>query len=224
MTTLFEAFRDFLIVIENQGFPVKTPVLTSNSVGSADRGKLRELARTIDENFDHYYGHDPLNLVVVGDKEMQDAFNSVTTHGATVIGRVEGDHSDTPARELGEIVWPMVKEAISGVLDRAIRDLKHFAAEGRVVYGLESAARFANRGLLATLLVEDDFRLRGRVGGANESPVISADLDVREPIDDVVDAVVEKVLESGGRVVFAPPGSLSDWSRIVLLLHSAEKE
>jgi hypothetical protein len=92
-----------------------------------------------------------------------------------------------------------------------------------LVYGLEPVARFANNGLRATLLVEDDFHLRGRVGGANELPVISTDLDVREPIDDVVDAVVEKVLQCGGKVVFAPEGTLSEWNRIVLLVHGAEE-
>lgn len=220
---LFEAFRDFLITVENQGFPVKMPAPPSKAVNTAMRNRLKELARTVDECFDQYYRLDPLHLVVVGDKEMQSAFRSVTEHGAAVIGCVEGDHSATPARELGEIAWPVVKEAMSGVLDRAMRDLEDCSGRGHMVSGLEPVARVANKGVRATLLVEDDYHVRGRVDEAGETPVISPDVDVREAIDDVVDAVIEKILESGGNVVLMPPKSLSDWNRIVLLNHNAER-
>jgi len=219
---LFEAFRDFLITIENQGFPVKPEVPPSSSVNAVDRKRLRELARTVDQCFDHYYINEPLHLVVVGDKEMQLAFSSVTAHGTSVIGCIDGDHSATPARELGEIVWPVVKEAMSGVLDRAMHDLSDSARGGQMVSGLESVARLANKGEPGTLMVENDYRLRGRVAEANESQVISTEVDVRETMDDAVDAVIERVLHCGGNVVFVPPGSLSDWNCIVLLLHSTE--
>ena len=39
---------------------------------------------------------------------------------------------------------------------------------------------------------------------------------------DVVDAIIEKVLESGGSVVFAPSGSLTDRDKIVLLPRRAD--
>ena len=85
------------------------------------RGVIREEGERPRERGSRDQTQDPLNLVVVDDKEMQTAFNSVAAHGASVIGRIESNHSDTPASELGEIVWPMVKEAISGALDSAIR-------------------------------------------------------------------------------------------------------
>lgn len=216
--TLFEAFRDSLITVENQGFPVVAPPWTSDS---RDGDQLRDLARTVDERFAHYYTLDPLGLVVVGEEEMQSAFSSVTAHGTAVIGRVDGDHTTTSARALGQMVWPVVKEAMSGVLDMAMRGLEASSGRGWMTSGLEAVARAVSRGARATLLVEDDYRIRGSLGGVNESPVISPDVDVREAIDDAVDAVIERVLQSGGNVVFAPSGSLSDRNRIVLLMHGA---
>ena len=52
--------------------------------------------------------------------------------------------------------------------------------------------------------------------------MMTTNVDVRDAIDDVVDAVIEKVLESAGSVVFTPPGALRDQERIVLLLRGAE--
>lgn len=217
--TLFEAFRDSLITIENQGFPV---VASSLESGLAGDDRIRALARAVDTCFAQYFAVDPLGLMLVGDEEMQSAFLSVTVHGAAVIGRVEGDHTATLVRDLGRIVWPVVKEAMSGALDRAMRDLEELSGRGRIASGLEAVARVVHRSSRATLLVEDDYHRRGSVGGSRELPVISSNVDVRESIDDAVDTVVEMVLQSDGNVLFAPANSLRDHNRIVLLMHGTE--
>lgn len=218
--TLFEAFRDCLIKIKNQGFPVVAPPPV---LDAAVDSQLRDLARAVDECFDHYAAVEPLGLVVVGDERMQSAFMSVTKHKDAVIGRIDGNHTGTPARNLGQIVWPIVKEAISGVLDQAMRDLKALEGRGGITSGLEAVARVARRGVGATLLVEDDYHVRGSVDESSKSSIVSSDVDVRESIDDAVDAVIEVVLQSGGNVVFTPSGSLSDRNRIVLFRRGADR-
>jgi len=47
---------------------------------------------------------------------------------------------------------------------------------------------------------------------------ISADVEGREAMDNVVDAVIEEVLEAGGNVFFLRPGSLEKCQRIALIL------
>jgi hypothetical protein len=216
---LFEAFRDSLIDVENQGFPVVAPAGTSDPPG---HDQLQELARSVDECFGHYYTAEPLKLIVVGEKELQSAFSSVSAYKSAVIGRIEGDHTATPARDLGQIVWSLVKEAMSGFQDKTMRDLEASTLRGRTTSGLEAVARLVIKGVQATLLVEDGYHVKGSIVEADQLPVLSPDIDVREVIDDAVDAVIEKVLESGGDVVFTPTGSLSDRNRIVLLLRGEE--
>jgi hypothetical protein len=69
-------------------------------------------------------------------------------------------------------------------------------------------------------LVEDDYHLRGSICDANRPPLVSPEVDIRDAIDDVVDAVIEKVLECGGNVVFMPTGTLGDRERIALLIRN----
>ena len=59
--------------------------------------------------------------------------------------------------------------------------------------------------------------LRGSIRDTTGPLVVVPDVDVRESIDDAVDAVIEKVLGSAGNVVFMPSGTLRDRARIVLL-------
>lgn len=91
----------------------------------------RALMRTVDACFGYYDSRERLGLVLVGDEELQSAFDSVTTHG---------------------------------------------------------------------------------------SPIISEDVDIRDVNDDAVDAVIERVLGSGGNAVFVHSGALADRGRIALLL------
>ena len=213
-TMLFEAFRDSLIHVENRGFPVEAPAGTP-PLGD---NQLQELARTIDTCFGHYYVLEPLRLVVVGVAEMLAAFRSMTTHAAAIIGEIEGDHTATSPRDLGQIVWPVVREAMSGALDSALRDIEASAERGRATSGLEAVTRLVYGGQPGTLLVESDYHVRGRIGGTSRSPVIVPDVDVRDAMDDAVDVIIERVLAIGGNVVFTPGGSLTDRNRMVFLL------
>ena len=106
----------------------------------------------------------------------------------------------------------------SAVRDRALRNLEESSREGRVVSGLEAVAVAATAGAQGTLLVEDDFRVRGSVAVAPRSPLVSKEVDIRDVNDDAVDEVIERVLGHGGNVVFMQEGALADRQRIAMLL------
>ncbi len=57
----------------------------------------------------------------------------------------------------------------------------------------------------------------------SQPPAISPDVDIRDEGDDAVDAVIERLLASGGSAVFVRSGSLTDRGRIVLLLRESNK-
>jgi hypothetical protein len=183
-----------------------------------DDVELQKLAHTIDTSFGHHYAIDPLNLVVVGEKGMMAAFDSVTAHEHAIVGRVEGDYSATSCRDLAQIVWPVVREALSGVVATALRDLEAHADRGKVAFGLEAVVRQISTGVQATLVVEEDYHVRGSLRGSGKSPVISPEVDVRDAIDDAIDAVIEKALKASGNVIFTPSGTLSEWHRIASFL------
>jgi hypothetical protein len=215
-SVLFEAFRDQLIEVRNQGFPVRRPP------GSLEGGSLTDHVRKVDGCFAHYHEPDPLGLVVVGSKQLLSAFSAVTVHGAAVIGQVPGDHRATSTRDLGQIVWPVVKRALSKETERELRNLEANAAAGSAVRGLEAVAGCVRKGAGGILLVEEDYRVRGSLERTGRSPAVTSLVDVRDALDDAVDAVIEKALAAGGRVVFTPNGSLAEWGRIALLSRKEE--
>ena len=223
-TALFEAFRDTLIGVRNHGFPVSSSTASTRTAGPGgsvgeDEGQHAFL-RTVDEHFGHYYDLEPMIVVVAGEKELQTAFTSVTTRPAAIVGRVDGDFSATSPRDLGKIVWPVVREAMSGSRERALLDLE-IAADAEKICGVENVGRRINETAGATLIVEEDYHVRGSISEADGSATISPNVDVRDEIDDVIDMLIEKVLGTDGNVFFVPSGSLSELGRIVLLLRES---
>jgi hypothetical protein len=217
-TALFEAFRDTLIDIQNGGFPVVASISTTGPLEKIGKEEqLHKFLQIVDEHFGHYYQMEPMLVVVTGEKELQAAFNSVTAHRRAIVGRIEGDFTGTSLRDLGKIVWPLVKEAMSGLGERALRDLE-ISGDARKTNGLEAVARRVQEAVGATLMVEEDYHVRGHISEAGGPATVLPNVDVRDEIDDVVDMVIEKVMETGGNVVFVPDGSLSKLGRIVLLL------
>lgn len=215
---LYEAFRDFVFDIRNGGFPVDVSPQTLRTAHSIDREKLlRTLFRLVDQQFGDCHRHDPLSLVVTGEIEMLDIFTSVTRHRSAIIGRIEGDYSTTSTRDLGKIVWPVVKEALSGLLDDAMHDLDTAIKEDRLISGLEAVSQAAVSGASGKLLVEDDYHVHGSIVRTARALEISPDVNVTDEMDDAVDVVIKNVLDSGGNVIFAPSGSLRKLGRIVLL-------
>ncbi len=65
----------------------------------------------------------------------------MTRHGEAVIGCILGDYTRTPSRDLGQIAWPVVKEAMSGVIERAMIDLSISEGAGETASGLEAVVR-----------------------------------------------------------------------------------
>lgn len=216
---LYEAFRDFLITIENESFPLGSAPLRA---GSPAPHFSRESVGVIDQAFGRCYDLEPLRLVVAGDGSMLSAFERETAHTEAIVGRIDGDLSNTAVDDLGRITWSLVKEGLSGVLDEAMRDLAIGEARGRATCGLENVARVLGPGREKILLVEEGYRRRGRFAASGGSPVVISEPDVRDTMDDAVDAVVEKVLGLGGRVVFAPNGSLDGCDRIALVTNDED--
>ena len=216
---LYEAFRDTLIDIQNKGFPIAfSTVMPGGDDPAPQPDQSREFMRTVDRHFDHYLRQDPLRFVVVGEKDILSTFESVTTHQDGLLGTVHGEYAATSPHDLGKIVWPIVKNAMAGTSAHAMSDLATADRSQNVAFGIETVGYLADSGVGGTLFVEEDYRLKGGIHKTDHSLIKPEDLDIREPIDDAVDAVIGKVLDKGGNVVFVDSGSLAERGKIALII------
>jgi len=204
---LYEAFRDNLIDIENTWFPLES--IHGPRHAALNDVQLRTLLQTVDHHFAHYFEQDPLGMIVSGTARNQSAFTAVTAYSKVIIGRIDGDHSTTTPRDLGKIVWPIVKTVMAGAGQKLERELEAASREHNIAVGIDAVVQSVDAGVGATLLVENSYRVQ---------PQQIATL--MDDHDNVVDAVIEKVLALGGNVIFAEDGSLGNFERIALILRT----
>ena len=111
-TRLFEATRDDLIEIQEDGFPIRHegPGGEQSLPGgfgikkSAYRDEYhRKFFRQIDANLKPFLADDPLPLAVVGVDRFLAFFTEVTTHKDAIISTVRGSHARTTAHKLGQL-------------------------------------------------------------------------------------------------------------------------
>ncbi|MBN2183900.1 MAG: hypothetical protein JW746_01080 [Candidatus Krumholzibacteriota bacterium] len=215
---LYEAFRDNLIDIQNRNFPIESADKIGKNVKMGARDdQVREFIRTADRHFDHYFKHDPLQFVVVGERKHLSIFESVTLHQDVLIGWVEGDYTETSPHDLGKIVWPIVKDAMAGTNEKAMHNLERAEKTRNITSGIEAVGRKAGLAEGDTLFVEEDYHMKGGIRSTDHSFITPEELDIREVINDVVDAIIEKVLGKSGKVIFLGSGSLTKQRRIALI-------
>ena len=216
---LYEGLRDTLFDIQNTGFPFEALPDGDETVKQPFKADtLSEFLRKTDRHFAHYFAQDPLRLVVIGERKCLSIFESVTVHREALIGEVEGDYSATSSRDLGRIVWPVVKQALAGAKDRVIHELEEAASMKKIISGFDAVGRSVESDAVSSLFVEEDYHVKGSIRKTEDALVLSPQADVREVFDDAVDVIIEKVLEMGGTVSFLKSGALMTFERIALIL------
>jgi hypothetical protein len=203
---LYEAFRDTLIDIENTWFPLHSS--RSPSQPDLNDAQLRALLQRVDHHFAHYYTQDPLGVVVIGTSRDQAMFASLTAFSDVIIGKADGDHTATSSRDLGRIVWPIVKSVMANAGEKVERDLAAATRAHNVAVGIDAVVKSVDLGVGATLLVEDGYQV------APPNPSLLDD------DDNVVDVVIDKVLALGGNVIFVENGLLLKFQSAALILRA----
>lgn len=224
-TRLYEGVHERLDEIENSDFPRPYADPDSGQPLPSGRGVDSEVAHQllgrflaeVDEALDRIFQPDPLPFVACGVERILARFQAITRHGELLAGDVEGSHERTPANDLGAKTRPVIDAWLKVRRDRVFERLEQATGANRAAAGLQECWRVASEGRVDTLLVEEDFRVPGRVN--QQGTLVPVD-DSGAPgiIDDAVDELIETVLAASGQVVFFSPGRLAGRDRIAAIL------
>lgn len=227
-TRLFEGVKSTLVEVrEGSRFPLTHGGPGGGSqlpggVGvnsSAYRDEYhRKFFRSVDEAFNEVNSDDPLPLVVVGVDRMISFYQEVSAHKNSIIATVQGSHDKTSAHELGQLVWPVAKEAIDKDRAKVMDELDGAIKSQRITSTIGEVWRKAHDGRGDLLLVEENFHFPAVVDETGRHITPADDSAAPGVIDDAVDEVIEMVLQKGGRVKFVDDGTLKEHQGITLLL------
>jgi hypothetical protein len=187
-----------------------------NPLAVRDDG-MRQFFRSVDQAVAAVQRDNRLSLIVVGVDRNLAFFKEVTSHNADVVGMLTGNHEKTPPDKLGKLVWPIFDLAMTARRTEALVQLDSAVGVQRHNSGIDQVWRVANQGQVKMLLVEKNYKHPADLNGAGDR-LMPYTGKGPAALDDAVDEVIERVMESGGDVYFYADGELDVHQRIAAVL------
>jgi hypothetical protein len=128
-----------------------------------------------------------------------------------------GNHERTEPSALGKLVWPVFESGATVRRTQALVRLDQAVSAHRHASGIDQVWRAAVRGSCRTLLVEKDLKYAADVSPEGDRLLPFTGRGPRA-LDDAVDEVIERVIDTGGEDFFYGPGDLDVHQRVGAVL------
>jgi hypothetical protein len=224
-TRLYEAWTTVLDEHTAKPFPMahrgpglsKRPGVYGINPSAKRDEAYRTFFRSIDAAVDALQRVNPLPLVVAGVERNLAFYREVTRQAGAIVGMLAGNHDKTSPTALGKLVWPVFESGATVRRTEALVELDRAVGVHRHASGIDQVWRAAAGGKCRTLLVEKEFKYPADLSPEGDRLLPHTG---RGPgaLDDAVDEVIERVMETGGEVFFYAPGDLDVHQRIAAVL------
>jgi len=215
----FECFRDTLIEISEKGFPIQIPdeLYSPSSIeNSGDLNAITPFLKEADENLSRFFKQDPQKIIIAGAKDYLNVYPSISSLSDQIVASIPGKFDPSP-QNLGKIVWYRVRMKLARTGEKALEDLAQAMNAKKYVSGIQDVWKKINEGKTGLMILENEYRLPGRINLIDQSLLPNDEPEITMAMDDIIDIVIDKVMESGGRVVFVENGLLQEQNRIAFI-------
>lgn len=177
----------------------------------------RQFFKQVDDALTAIQKQDARPLVIVGVERNLAFFQEVTQNAKAICGMLAGNHDETPVKQLGKLVLPVFEVQGTRLRTAALVALDAAVGKQRHTSGIDQVWRAAVNGKVSKLFVEKDFSYPAELA---EDGMRLLPFTGQGPanLDDAVDEVIERVMETGGEVFFYGQGDLSVHERIAAVV------
>jgi hypothetical protein len=157
-------------------------------------------------------------LVLMGVEKSLSLFEQTTDHKDHIMGKIQGNYDHQSLSELHRLVDEPISNFRRKCWTDAVESFRERIGEGLGVTGIQDIWTVVQEGRGRTLLVEKDFKIPGFVEHHN-----GHFLELRPPVEshdilpDAVDELIEKVLTTGGDILFTDNDALAEYHGMALI-------
>lgn len=218
-TTVLEEHRDktFPMSHRGPGGASKLPGGKGINISAQRDDAQRKFFSTVDDALEALQKVNPLPLVIAGVERNLAFFKEVTRHSSSIVGMLAGNYEKTSHTELGKLVWPVFESGATVRRTDALVQLDEAVGMQRHNSGIDQVWRAAQEGRVKTLLVEKEFKYPADLHPDGDR-LLPYSGKGAQALDDAVDEVIERVMQTGGEVFFYGTGDLDIHQRIAAVL------
>jgi len=179
--------------------------------------RIREFFRVADGFLADYLVPGSL-LVLMGAEKSLSLFEQATDHQNYIIAKIQGNYEHNSVADLQRLVYESIGNYKRRQWTDTLASFRERIGEGLGVTGIQDIWTVVQEGRGRTLLVEKDFRMPGFVEHNNGNFLaLRPTGGSHETMPDAVDELIEKVLTTGGEVIFTDNEALAVYNGMALI-------
>lgn len=197
--------------------------IANRMVNYSDSAKKKEVVlhkylHKIDDALEPILSNVNFPVFVVGTERVLGHFDKLTRHGQSVVSFIRGNFEEATPHQLNEIIQPYLQEWKAKKQQQLLAMLDAAAGQKKLSCGIRDVWREAEKKNSRLLVVEKNYMISAE-HGATPDVIFPTEAPLHQvmPIQDAVDDVIEKVVQSGGDVEFVDPGLLKHCNHIALV-------
>lgn len=216
-TRLFVGHKDILDEVEDYGFPFSLENVIATASPGQDISHVRDQIvtdhmRDIGDALVEAQKETPAPIVVVGVDRNIGHFRDGARNSNDIMLYINSGLSNENEHELAKTIWPQIKDALHAERQKIFDEIGASKGNNRFVGGLNEVWQACIDGRVETLVVEEDLHIAAKVSedGRKLTELENGFEQTENTYEDIVDEMIEKVLETSGRVKFVDNDSLKE--------------
>ena len=186
------------------------------------RINIEKFLRRIDTSLDYIMDSYHLPLFVIGNEDILDHFNNVTTHVTSVIENIISDYKEADTEAIKKIMAPYIADWKKVKQKYLLNALQTAAHKNKLASGLPDVIKAIIEHHCRILVTWKRIINILKLDTSNEEIVYKANklYNRFSYLKNTVDEIIEKILEEGGDVEFVSKKIMEQYDHIALIINS----
>lgn len=181
---------------------------------SYDTALRRKFMQDVEKHLTEKLALEHMPIILLGTEKNISEFGNSTKHKNNIIISKHGDYAHTPAHEIKLELKPLIKDYIKQKYNKiALNQAAEEAIDNKkYVQGLEKITQAAAEGRIHELIIELNINTK------NKHDVVDTDNANTMPNLETINRLVNKTIETDGKIIFVEQNLLEDRERMFAIL------
>ena len=217
---LIEALSD-KVVSEIDSFPMNhydlNPVNRAETSIASRMGNLAgEFFNRVDKQLNEVHKKNPLPVIICTEESNYPDYLKIADNKTIIAGKLNGNRMPDKPHQVVNAVWPVMKEIQAEKNALRLNELKEAVSSNKFLTDYNEIWEAVNNGRGKTLFVKQGF-FQPAILENNKIKLVTKSDNGEANVDDIIDEIIEKNLQSNGDSVFIQGDGLDKFQGLALV-------
>lgn len=218
---LIEAFNDKVSDEIKDGFPMTNKHLipaqrSEAAIASRQTNLVQEFFNRVDKQVNEVRKNNPLSVLISTDEGNYPQYLQIADRKEMITGLLPGNRLHEKAHHIVEAAWPVMKKLNAEKNNQRLSELRNAVNTQKFATDFNEIWNAVNEGRGSTIFVKQGYFQPAKLDNGHLE-LVKPENKEQANVDDIIDEMIEKNLQSGGDTVFIKGDELKEFNGLVLV-------